>query len=275
MDLVFGTDGVRGRVGRDIDEIKVLSLGIASAKYLKTKKVYLGRDTRESSLALARALTEGLNRSGIEVISLGVAPTPEIAHAAKVDNAGGAVISASHNIWSDNGVKLFGLGGLKISDAIQDLIQIDWENEQRKNHTIKGVDLEDVNDDRWINSLISSAKPDSFTGLSVVLDCANGATVNKASMVFEELGATVLEVSSNPDGKNINQNCGSNNPENLIQNRGDKTFLKKWGITTKFFKKHYLKSKTKYNGPLNEPNVTIGYILGLLSCKIQSIFLLY
>lgn len=217
MDLVFGTDGVRGHVGRDIDEIKVLSLGIASAKYLNTKKVYLGRDTRESSLTLARALNEGLNRSGVEVISLGVAPTPEIAHAAKVDNAGGAVISASHNIWSDNGVKLFGLGGLKISDAIQDLIQIDWENEQRKNHTIEGLDLEDVNDNRWINSLISSAKPGSFTGLNVVLDCANGATVNKASIVFEELGATVLEVSSNPDGKNINQNCGSNNPENLSE----------------------------------------------------------
>ena len=82
MDLVFGTDGVRGHVGRDIDEIKVLSLGIASAKYLNTKKVYLGRDTRESSLTLARALNEGLNRSGVEVISLGVAPTPEIAHAA-------------------------------------------------------------------------------------------------------------------------------------------------------------------------------------------------
>ena len=215
MNLIFGTDGIRGRVGRDIDEIKVLSLGIASSKYLNTKKIFLGRDTRESSLGLAKALKEGLTRGGLEVVSLGIAPTPEIAHKAKVENGGGAVISASHNSWVDNGVKLFGSGGLKISDSVQDLIQIDWENEQQKKHVVGELDLEDENDERWIKSVISSAKPGCFSGLKIVLDCANGATVNKASVIFQELGATVVEVGSNPDGRNINDNCGSNNPENL------------------------------------------------------------
>ena len=215
MNLIFGTDGIRGRVGRDIDEIKVLSLGIASSKYLNTKKIFLGRDTRESSLGLAKALKEGLTRGGLEVVSLGIAPTPEIAHIASVENAGGAVISASHNSWVDNGVKLFGSGGLKISDSVQDLIQIDWENEQQKKHVVGELDLEDENDERWIKSVISSAEPGCFSGLKIVLDCANGATVNKASVIFQELGATVVEVGSNPDGRNINDNCGSNNPENL------------------------------------------------------------
>ena len=120
MGLFFGTDGVRGHVGREIDEAKILSLGIAASKHLNTKRVFLGRDTRESSFALATALKDGLNRGGVEVISLGVAPTPEVAYVAKVENAGGAVISASHNAWFDNGVKLFRLGGLKISDLTQD-----------------------------------------------------------------------------------------------------------------------------------------------------------
>ena len=215
MNLIFGTDGIRGRVGRDIDEIKVLSLGIASSKYLNTKKIFLGRDTRESSLGLAKALKEGLTRGGLEVVSLGIAPTPEIAHIARVENAGGAVISASHNSWVDNGVKLFGSGGLKISDSVQALIQIDWENEQQKKHVVGELELEDENDERWIKSVISSAEPGCFSGLKIVLDCANGATVNKASVIFQELGATVVEVGSNPDGRNINDNCGSNNPENL------------------------------------------------------------
>ena len=125
------------------------------------------------------------------------------------------MISASHNSWVDNGVKLFGSGGLKISDSVQDLIQIDWENEQQKKHVVGELDLEDENDERWIKSVISSAEPGCFSGLKIVLDCANGATVNKASVIFQELGATVVEVGSNPDGRNINDNCGSNNPENL------------------------------------------------------------
>ncbi len=217
MALVFGTDGVRGHVGSEIDEEKVISLGVAASKHLNTKRVYLGRDTRESSLILAAALKQGLNHGGVEVISLGIAPTPEVAHVAKVENVGGAVISASHNSWFDNGVKLFGPGGLKISDSVQDLIQIDWNKEQRERHVLGTPDLEDKNDSRWVNSIISSAEQDCFSGLKLVLDCANGATVNKAAVVFKELGATVVEVSSNPDGRNINDNCGSNNPQNLIK----------------------------------------------------------
>ena len=217
MALVFGTDGVRGHVGSEIDEEKIVALGIAASRHLNTKRVYLGRDTRESSFVLAAALKQGLHHGGVEVISLGIAPTPEVAYVAKVENAGGAVISASHNSWFDNGVKLFGPGGLKISDSVQDLIQIDWDKEQNERHVVGVPDLEDQNDSRWVNSIISSAEQDCFSGLKLVLDCANGATVNKAAIVFKELGATVVEVSSNPDGRNINDNCGSNNPQNLIK----------------------------------------------------------
>ena len=217
MALVFGTDGVRGHFGSEIDEEKIISLGIAASKHLNVKRVYLGRDTRESSFVLASALKQGLNHGGVEVISLGVAPTPEVAHVAKLENAGGAVISASHNSWSDNGVKLFGPGGLKISDSVQDLIQTDWDNEQRERQVVETPELQDVNDHRWIKSVISSAKQGCFSGLKIVVDCANGATVNKAATIFKELGATVLEISSNPDGRNINDGCGSNNPQNLIK----------------------------------------------------------
>ena len=94
MGAFFGTDGVRGHVGREIDQAKLFSLGVAASKHLDTKRVYLGRDTRESSFALAAALKDGFNRGGVEVVSLGVAPTPEVAHVAKVENVGGAVISA-------------------------------------------------------------------------------------------------------------------------------------------------------------------------------------
>ena len=217
MALVFGTDGVRGHFGSEIDEEKIISLGIAASKHLNAKRVYLGRDTRESSFVLASALKQGLNHGGVEVISLGVAPTPEVAHVAKLENAGGAVISASHNSWSDNGVKLFGPGGLKISDSVQDLIQTDWDNEQRERQVVETPELQDVNDHRWIKSVISSAKQGCFSGLKIVVDCANGATINKAATIFKELGATVLEISSNPDGRNINDGCGSNNPQNLIK----------------------------------------------------------
>ena len=217
MALVFGTDGVRGHFGSEIDEEKIISLGIAASKHLNVKRVYLGRDTRESSFVLASALKQGLNHGGVEVISLGVAPTPEVAHVAKLENAGGAVISASHNSWSDNGVKLFGPGGLKISDSVQDLIQTDWDNEQRERQVVETPELQDVNDYRWIKSVISSAKQGCFSGLKIVVDCANGATINKAATIFKELGATVLEISSNPDGRNINDDCGSNNPQNLIK----------------------------------------------------------
>ena len=217
MALVFGTDGVRGHFGSEIDEEKIISLGIAASKHLNVKRVYLGRDTRESSFVLASALKQGLNHGGVEVISLGVAPTPEVAHVAKLENAGGAVFSASHNSWSDNGVKLFGPGGLKISDSVQDLIQTDWDNEQRERQVVETPELQDVNDYRWIKSVISSAQQGCFSGLKIVVDCANGATINKAATIFKELGATVLEISSNPDGRNINDGCGSNNPQNLIK----------------------------------------------------------
>ena len=90
---------------------------------------------------------------------------------------------------------------------------------QQKKHVVGELDLEDENDERWIKSVISSAEPGCFSGLKIVLDCANGATVNKASVIFQELGATVVEVGSNPDGRNINDNCGSNNPENLREEK--------------------------------------------------------
>ena len=217
MNLLFGTDGVRGRVGLELNEAHIRELGLAAASHLKAKRVFIGRDTRESSLSFAMALKEGFSLGGIEAISLGVAPTPEVAHVAKVEHAAGAVISASHNIWSDNGVKLFAIGGLKISDSIQDAIQKDWGKQLVKGSFNGNDNFQDTLDTRWVDFVVASTKSNFFKGIRVVLDCANGATTGKASSIFNRLGAEVIEIGSEPDGRNINEASGSTDPRSLIE----------------------------------------------------------
>ena len=125
--LRFGTDGVRGRAGTVLDEPAVRALGRAAAAHLGSATVLVGRDTRESGPDLARALAEGLADGGAESMSVGVVPTPAVAHACRVDGVAGAMVTASHNPWHDNGVKFFAAGGRKLDEAAQDAVQAAWD----------------------------------------------------------------------------------------------------------------------------------------------------
>ena len=123
MNLRFGTDGVRGRAFDELSERDIEDLGAAAAAVFGASRFYVARDTRESGPALVQALCVGLSADGAEVVDLGVAPTPALAWLAAADDAPGAVVSASHNPYHDNGVKLFAAGGRKLADAQQDAVQ--------------------------------------------------------------------------------------------------------------------------------------------------------
>jgi len=215
MVLSFGTDGVRGPVGSQFDGPAVRALGLAVARRLDADRVIVGRDTRQSGPELARALVEGLLRGGLDVVSLGVAPTPAVAHVARLEMAAGAVVSASHNPWTDNGVKLFSPGGLKLTDEVQAAVQAEWGVLGRIDGPTDRSVPEDAVDNRWADALVASVAPGALSGLRLVVDCANGATSGVTAAILARLGAEVSEIHATPDGRNINQRCGSTHPDDL------------------------------------------------------------
>ena len=215
MVLSFGTDGVRGPVGSQLDGPAVRALGLAVAHRLDADRVIVGRDTRHSGPELARALAEGLLRGGLDVVSLGVAPTPAVAHVARLEMAAGAVVSASHNSWTDNGVKLFSPGGLKLTDEVQTAVQAEWGLLGRIDGPTDSTVPEDAVDNRWADALVASVAPGALSGLRLVVDCANGATSGVTAAILARLGAEVSEIHATPDGRNINQRCGSTHPDDL------------------------------------------------------------
>ena len=219
--LQFGTDGVRGRVGVSLDESAVRALGLAAATHLGATKVVIGRDTRESGPALARALAEGLVAGGLNVESLGVVPTPAVAYECQLDGTAGAVVSASHNPWSDNGIKLFSAGGRKLDDRVQSAVQQVWDVSPRLEQPVEmagWADPEELNGGgrRWADALVDSVATEfSLAGQSLIVDCANGATSAFAADVLRRLGAEVVVLHASPDGRNINRDCGSTCPDDL------------------------------------------------------------
>ena len=215
MVLSFGTDGVRGPVGSQLDGPAVRALGLAVARRLDADRVIVGRDTRYSGPELACALAEGLMRGGLDVVSLGVAPTPAVAHVARLEMAAGAVVSASHNLWTDNGVKLFRPGGLKLTDEVQTAVQAEWGALGRIDGPADRSIPEDAVDNRWADALVASVTPGALSGLRLVVDCANGATSGVTATILARLGAEVSEIHATPDGRNINQRCGSTCPGDL------------------------------------------------------------
>jgi len=229
MGKLFGTDGVRGKANTELTPEMAFKLGRAGA-YILTKesktapKVLVGKDSRLSGDMLEAALTAGLCSIGAEVFHVGVLPTPAVAYLVKHYNLNaGVMISASHNPMEDNGIKFFNSQGYKLSDAleneIEDLItEIDSGNDNLPRPTGEGVGTVTVSKNAaedYISSLLSTVPGLSLKGLNIVLDCANGATSQTASIVFEKLGATLKVMSNKPDGKNINANCGSTHMENL------------------------------------------------------------
>lgn len=213
----FGTDGIRNQVGQGmIRPDQILKLGWATGKVLKARgesKVVIGKDTRISGYMFESALEAGFISAGIDVLLLGPMPTPAIAYLTQTFNAdAGIVISASHNPHHDNGIKFFSAKGKKITDEVELEVEAAFDQEMDvvpSEQLGKARRIEDASG-RYIEfckSTYGAAK--KLDGFKIVLDCANGATYHVAPSVFEELGAEVIATGVNPDGININLNCGA------------------------------------------------------------------
>ena len=217
----FGTDGVRAVAGQaPLTAAWTLQLGEAAAEVFKSQSrkpsVVIGRDTRRSGDMLEAALAAGLTARGVDVIHVGVMPTPGVSYLTRQFGAtAGVVISASHNPFEDNGIKFFGMTGEKLSDALESEIEANLE---RDLESVTGVQMGAVSDHREAERLYSTflleQAPD-LTGLKIALDCANGATHRLAPKIFSKAGADVFAVYTTPDGKNINLDCGSTHPQRL------------------------------------------------------------
>ncbi len=208
LSLTFGTDGVRGKAGSELTEEMVKTLGICAAPYLGSDQVVIGRDTRESSPSFEKALAQGFSEGGVEPFLLGVAPTPAVAHLAATKKIAGAMVSASHNPWWDNGIKLFTSGGHKLDDVTQQQIETNWHKNLSTN-IARAESFTSLSIDSWTNSVMNSTTSEIFDGIKIVLDCANGAMSEFAPEVMRHLGAEVIVIHKSPDGKNINKNCGT------------------------------------------------------------------
>lgn len=223
----FGTDGIRGRVGEDpITPEFFLKLGWAAGKALcdgnSNSKVLLGKDTRLSGYMFESALEAGLSAAGVNTCLLGPVPTPAVAFLTRDLRADmGIVISASHNLYHDNGVKFFSATGQKLPDQIELKIEQQLQSTTAiKLASDKLGKVTRINDaaTRYIEFCKNSFPQDlSLRGVKLVIDCANGAGYYVGPQVFRELGAEVLEISINPDGLNINEYCGATKPKTLQQ----------------------------------------------------------
>ncbi|WP_410016516.1 phosphoglucosamine mutase [Sodalis sp. C49] len=222
----FGTDGIRGKVGESpITPDFVLKLGWAAGKVLArhgSRKIIIGKDTRISGYMLESALEAGLAAAGLSAAFTGPMPTPAIAYLTRTFRAeAGIVISASHNPYYDNGIKFFSIDGTKLPDAVEEAIEAELE----KNLTcVESAELGKASRivdaaGRYIEFCKGTFPSNSsLKGLKIVVDCANGATYHIAPSVLRELGAQVVAIGCQPDGMNINQECGATDVR-LLQRR--------------------------------------------------------
>lgn len=233
MSKLFGTDGVRGiaNVGSMTAE-NVLEIGRATAQVCKSRthvsktarrRIVIGKDTRASGYMLENALSAGICSMGVDVLLLGPLPTPGIAFTTMSMRAdAGLVLSASHNPFEDNGIKIFGGDGFKLPDEmeseIQELICSGRVKDFRptSNEVGRAKRIDDAIGRYIVFCKNTFPQELSLEGLRVVLDCANGATYKVAPIIFEELGAEVFAIHNRPDGTNINDNCGSQHTDDLI-----------------------------------------------------------
>jgi len=220
----FGTDGVRGVANADLTAEVALALGRATARVLQASAFVVGRDTRRSGPLLQGAFGAGLATEGVTVFDAGVLPTPALAFVGRSRGAPAAVVSASHNPFGDNGIKLFSARGTKIPVEVEQAIEkeldalIDSAEHPpvRPSGSAVGVIEADTRAaDEYRQGVIRPLKGRRLEGLHVVLDCANGAASTVARAVFESVGARVDVVFDQPDGININDGCGSTHPAAL------------------------------------------------------------
>ena len=223
---LFGTDGVRGVANRDLTAELALDLAVAAAHVLaevgaisKNRPVAIvGQDSRASGEFLEAAIVAGLASAGVDVYKVGVLPTPAIAHLVASTGADlGVMISASHNPMPDNGIKFFAKGGGKLDDALEAAIEArlnePWDRPIGRD--VGRVIVDESAAERYIYHLLSSLNT-NLAGIKVVVDCANGAASDVAPEVYARAGAEVIAISNQPNGLNINENCGSTHLENLI-----------------------------------------------------------
>ncbi len=223
----FGTDGVRGVANTQITVEVALAIGRAAAQVFPAPQVVLGRDTRRSGPMLEAAAAAGVCAEGADAVILGVVPTPAVAYLAARDGVPGIVISASHNPFGDNGLKVFGPGGRKLSDTDQQALEaviaevLGAAADRRADSGVPigaavGTVLQDpLAVPAYLETIAASIDGRRLDGLRVVVDCANGANSQLAPQTLIALGAEVTALSVDPDGVNINDGCGSTYPEPL------------------------------------------------------------
>lgn len=222
---LFGTDGIRGVPGEyPLDDTTLLSVGLALGKHVAAHaagrpKVLVGRDTRESGPHIAQLIANGLAAAGVEPVSAGVLPTPGVAWLVHREGfAAGVVISASHNPYHDNGVKLISSSGMKFPDAVEAALErvILSPGGAPAFANVPLCNGKEALCHDYLDGLRAAALPGAkFSGMKLVLDCANGAASELAPELFRSLGATVVAMNDSPNGRNINAGCGSLHPEGM------------------------------------------------------------
>ena len=221
MGRLFGTDGVRGLANRDVTAELALDLSVSAAHILSEvgsrRTAVVGRDPRASGEFLQAAVTAGLASAGVDVIDVGVLPTPAVAYLTKARRADlGVMLSASHNAMPDNGIKFFNADGNKLADQIEEQIEArlreDWD--RPTGDAVGRIVSDDTADSEYVAHLLSSISV-PLDPITVVVDGANGAASLVGPVTYREAGADVIEIHCRPDGYNINDGCGSTHMEDL------------------------------------------------------------
>ncbi|HUY22712.1 MAG TPA: phosphoglucosamine mutase [Acidimicrobiales bacterium] len=224
MGVRFGTDGIRGVANAELGAELVMALGRAAARALPAQCFLVGRDTRRSGPLLQAALSAGMASEGADVVDLGVLPTPGVAWLSARRGVPAAMVSASHNPFADNGVKLFAAGGLKLPDAAEAAIEEELDRVLAASgraprppvgHGVGRLWAEPDAAQGYVDHLVGVLDGRDLSGLRVVVDCAQGAASAVAPEVLARLGADVRAIACDPDGTNINDGCGSTHPEML------------------------------------------------------------
>ena len=226
MGRLFGTDGVRGSANKDLTPELVFALGKSASLVIAQQhgkgraSAVVGRDPRASGEMLEAALIAGLATVGVDVLKVGVLPTPAIAYLTQYYKADlGIVLSASHNVFSDNGVKFFSKDGKKLPDEVEDEIE---KNLDTKVPHPTGSEVGRVKEmadayEAYVSHLLETINLGALKGLKIVVDCANGAASEVAPDVYHRAGAEVIAIHNSPNGLNINENCGSTYMQSLIE----------------------------------------------------------
>ena len=227
MGRLFGTDGVRGKANEALTAELALSLSVAAAHVLDEGGQFtgdpplalVGRDPRASGEFLEAAVVAGLASAGVNVLRLGILPTPGVAFLTEACSADlGVMLSASHNPMPDNGIKFFARGGNKLDDELEDTIESRLTEVWARptGASVGRVSVDESLVENYVAHLVNSLeRPVSLEGIKVVVDCANGAAFQAAPAAFEAQGAKVRRIHAEPDGININENCGSTHMDSL------------------------------------------------------------